>query len=97
MTLPLSQTNYIDNTPPVNKWDARFREFHKANPEVYEVIKDYVQDAMNAGFSDTDETDLQSRALASLVQRLQDAYHAYYARLFTKDHPEFEGFFTLRQ
>ena len=36
MTLPLSETNYIDNTPPVNKWDARFREFHKANPEVYE-------------------------------------------------------------
>ena len=33
--------------------------------------------------------------MAPLVQRgLQDAYHAYYARLFTKDHPEFEGFFT---
>ena len=97
MTLPLSETNYIDNTPPVNKWDARFREFHKANPEVYEVIKDYVQDAMNAGFSNYSMKLIFNHVRwHHSFKGLQDAYHAYYARLFTKDHPEFEGFFTLR-
>ena len=69
MTLPLSETNYIDNTPPVNKWDAKFREFHKANPEVYEVIKDYVQGGDACRFLELlDETDFQSRPLAPLVQ-----------------------------
>ena len=46
MTLPFTDTNYVDNNPPANKWDAKFREFDKANPEVFEVIKDYVEGAM---------------------------------------------------
>ena len=97
MSLPFSETNYIDNTPPVNKWDARFREFHKANPQVYEVIKDYVQVAMNAGFSNYSMKLIFNHVRwHHSFKGLHDAYHAYYARLFTKDHPEFEGFFILR-
>tara|TARA_Y100000385_G_C12721198_1_gene478728 strand:- start:8 stop:325 length:318 start_codon:yes stop_codon:yes gene_type:complete len=100
MTLALEETNYIDNTPPLNKWDARFREYHKENPWVYHLIKKYVKDAIDNGFSN-----YSIKLIFNHIRwhhnfaGMQDAYHAYYARLFMKEHPQHEGFFrtsTLR-
>lgn len=99
MTLPLSKTtNYIDNTPPVNKWDARFREYHKEHPWVYHVFKKYVKEAMDNGFAK-----YSSKLIFEHIRwhhkfaGMHNAYHAYYARLWTKEHPEHTGFFELRQ
>ena len=81
MTLPLSETNYIDNTPPVNKWDARFREFHKEHPWVYQVFKKYVEEAMQKWFAR-----YSSKLIFNQIRwhhkfaGMQDAFHAYYAR-----------------
>ena len=107
--LPFSNADagrYIDNTPPANKWDAKFREFHEANPHVYAKIKLYVSQAMRAGY-----THYSIKAIFERIRwheeietkgdefKLNNAFHAYYARLFHKDHPEHDGFFrtaTLR-
>lgn len=104
MTLPqLSETNYIDNTPPVNKWDAKFRKFHAEHPEIYAKIKEYIKEAMDAGFKH-----YSIKAIFEMVRwhemvttrngeiKLNNAFHAYYARLFHKEHPEHAGFFRTK-
>ena len=101
--LPFSKANqsqYIDNSPPANKWDAKFREFHRKNPHVYELIKSYVKEAMVAGYKN-----YSIKAIFERIRwheeietggnqfKLNNAFHAYYARLFHKENPEFDGFF----
>ena len=85
MTLPLSETNYIDNTPPVNKWDARFREFHKQILKCTKSSKTTFN-AMNAGLEHYDAVDLiMSVGIPTRNKGSKSiTYHAYYARLFTK-------------
>ena len=107
--MPFSNANtsrYLDNTPPANKWEAKFREFHRNNPEIYAKIKDYVSEAIDAGY-----TQYSIKAIFERIRwheeietrgspfKLNNAFHAYYARLFHKEHPELRGFFrtsTLR-
>mgnify|MGYP001261061614 CR=1 FL=1 len=96
MTLPFTDTNYRGNNPPANKWDAKFREFDKANPEVFELICDYVASAVDAGFSNYSMKLIINDIRWHENIKITDAFHAYYARKFVETFPDMAHFFNLR-
>lgn len=90
---------------PISKMEQRFRDFHAANPMVYELFKRFAFEAISAGrkrySSDAVchrirwHVDIETRSDDGF--KLNDHYTAFYARLFMEDHPQHAGFFETRR
>lgn len=90
--------------PPLFDDEPRFWEYHRANPQVYELFKRFTFEKINRGAQH-----LGASAVAERIRwetslntegdefKINNNYRAYYARLFMRDFPEHEGFFRVRR
>ena len=108
MKLPFEDTDGAataanDNRPPINDHEAYFREFHAANPHVYELVEKLVLEKIANGFEH-----YGMKAIFEIMRwehslktsdprfKLQCKMTAYYTRLFNKLNPDLAGFLTIR-
>lgn len=83
--------------------EAKWRQFHKDNPDVYRLFKSFAMTAIHAGHKhfSADAVMHRVRWETSVVTsddtfKVNNNWVAYYARLFMADHPEHDGFFRTR-
>ena len=81
-----------------------FVEFHRENPRIYAAFERMALQAIAKG-----KTKLSAKMIVNVIRwneyietngepyRINDAFHAYYARLFMLLHPEHMGIFELRR
>ena len=84
--------------------EAVFREFHAANPHVYEGLRDGALDLRRAGWKHFGIARLYEglryqRAVVTTADdfKLNNNFRALYARMLMEQEPELAGFFELRQ
>lgn len=85
-------------------YGKKFLEFHRENPHVWSLFEKYSLEAIKAG--------REKLGIALIAERIRwyisvettgedfkinNNYKADYARMFMRAHPEYEGFFSLRQ
>lgn len=83
---------------------AAFREFHAANPHVYELFKRFAFEVIARGHRHYSARAVWYR-LRWHVQfetsdpdfKLNDHHTPYYARMFMREFPRHEGFFETRR
>ncbi|MCA9627947.1 MAG: hypothetical protein KC766_09780 [Myxococcales bacterium] len=78
-----------------NEYEDQFRAFHKANPRVYEAIVAKTRREVAAN-----RTPGIRRIWEELRQegfRMDDHFHAYYARMVMAREPDLRGVFRIRQ
>lgn len=83
----------------------RFEVFHAQNPRVYELFDRFAMDAVRAGRKRIGAKMLWERMrwYTSVETKdpegwkLNNDWHAFYARLWLACHPEHENFFELRR
>jgi ABC-type proline/glycine betaine transport system substrate-binding protein len=78
-------------------------EFHKANPQVYELFKRFTFEALRSGRKNYSAYAIFQRIRwHSEIEtqgddfKLNNNHQPYYARLFMHDHPQYDGFFRTR-
>lgn len=83
---------------------SQFLAFHARYPEVYEALVDLAFERYDAGHEKCGMRLLYEVARWRLSLRVQGGtyklnsdYVPYYSRLIMADHPELQGFFTLRE
>lgn len=87
-----------------NKIDEAFKVFHAKNPRVYTIFKQLVYNAMRLG-----KTKLSAKMVIEVVRwnyememkgdekfKINNNFTSRYARLFIKDHPQYDKMFDLR-
>ena len=82
-------------------------EFHKANPHIYRLFEKYSFDVIKAGHKKCSHWrimnqirwyDLTETEKPNGEQyKISNDYIAYYARLFMHCHPEYNGFFNVKE
>jgi hypothetical protein len=89
---------------PSNPLVAAFEKFHAENPKVYELFSKFALQAIAAG-----RTRFGARMIWNRIRwytavetsdpdfKLNDHHSPYYARMFMRDHPRYEGFFETRR
>lgn len=94
------------NYQELNKKTIRegFGEFHKANPHVFSEFEKQALIAIGKG-----RTKLSAKLILNWIRwnevlrtsdlnfKINDAFQAYYSRLFIEKHPEHEGIFEMRK
>lgn len=82
---------------------AKFWEFHIANPQVYALFERFTFEVIMRGFRhySADAIIHRVRWETSITTtdnefKINDHHTAYYARRFHANHPEHDGFFRLR-
>jgi hypothetical protein len=82
----------------------KWRSFHKENPAVYDLFKQFTFQVIRAGFSSYSAEAIinQIRWHTSVVTtdcdfKINNDYKPFYSRLFMSDHPEYDDFFKLRR
>jgi len=96
---------YIFGTPenPTNKLEKKFWEFHAQNPHVYIYFNRFTMEAINSGrkkFSISFVTE-RVRWYTAIETRgddfkINNNFRAYYARLWMRNNPDFDGLFFTR-
>lgn len=83
---------------------ARFREYHEANPEIYQALRRFALEAVNAGHRRLSINLLFERLRwFTTVEAKGDAfkcnntYRAHYARLLMSQEPALAGVFETRR
>ena len=101
--LPFSFVASNDNEP-LNEREAKFNDFHNQNPHVFKEIEDYALEAIEAGWKHYGiKTLLEIVRWHSDIKapekcfKISNNHAPYYARLFHKLHPEFDGFFRTHR
>lgn len=89
---------------PASQLEAEFWEFHALNPRVYELFDRFTRYAISRGrrrFSVSViierirwETTIET---AGDDFKINNNHRAYYARLWMRDNPAYEGFFATRE
>ena len=82
----------------------RFHEFHKDNPEVYELFKKFTFQAIGKGHQRLSAWMIANRIRwETQIETVNDDYKisndyiALYSRKFMKDHPQYDGFFQTKE
>lgn len=82
----------------------RFESFHDLNPHVYDALRELALRARGAGRTHYGIKSLfEVLRWSYLIQtqgdefKLNNNYHAHYARLLMTEEPDLEGFFELRE
>ena len=81
----------------------KFNDWHRDNPQVYELFKRFTFDAINRGHQRLSAWLIVGRIRweTSVVThgddyKISNDYIALYARKFMHDHPEHDGFFKIK-
>ena len=87
--------------------DAKFREFHELNPEVYDAFDRFTREALRAGARRLGAklvwerirwyTQIEARGTAAEGFKLNNNYHAFYARLWMQRNPQHSTLFETRR
>lgn len=85
--------------------EAAFRDYHRANPDVWVLLKQFSFLAMKHGFEHYSisavierirwHVNMETRSEDGL--KIRNDFRAYYARMFHVAHPEHDGFFHTRK
>jgi len=105
MNIQLTLWEQPEEKIPENDNYAKWKQFHEDNPEVYDLIKHYTFQAIEAGHKKYGIQTIAERVRwHSMVEtvsddrfKLNNNHTAYYARLFMKDYPQHAGFFRTRK
>lgn len=83
-----------------NKWKV----YHEANPEVWELFEFYTLKAIQSGFKHYGAKSIMERIrwhtnveTTGDTFKISNNHTAYYARYFEKKHPCFKGFFRIKE
>ena len=87
--------------------EERFKLFHEANPQVWELFKKFTFEAIAAGLAHYSSdavaqrirwhTTVETKPVAEGDStKINDHYRAYYARMFHREFPQHDGFFRNR-
>lgn len=106
----ITDTPELDFTSPqtrsrADQIFAAFKDFHRANPIVWQLFDRFAHDLIAKGFKNYSADGIFERIrwhvdveLAGTSQvKLNNNFRAYYARLFDAAHPEHVGFFRNRK
>lgn len=104
----MKQLEFIDEAPSSGKpklsLAARWREFHRRNPQVYAAFERFTLEAIRSGASKIGAKAVWERMRwwAHVESRgddwrLNNSWTALYAREFLRRHPEHKGVFELRR
>ena len=84
--------------------DARFAEYHAANPHIYAALRRFAIEAKRAGRVRIGIKMLYERVrwhttveAKNDTFKLNNNWHAHYARLLMEQEPELRGFFETRK
>jgi len=92
------------NTPPSKTIAEKFEEYHRDNPHVFRLFKQYSEQALDRGY-----TKFSAKAVFERLRwhyqmetvgddfKLNNNYTAYYARLLMQSDIRFQNFFELRE
>lgn len=80
-----------------------FLEYHAANPDVYRMFRQFALQLLNAG-----RKHIGAKMIAERIRfesqikgddgfKINNSYVAYFARMFERDFPRFEGVFEFRR
>lgn len=101
------QPSLFDTPPPQRALTAkeRFEQFHRANPQVYELVCQYARQAKARGHERYSlktiwclirfEEDTRATKDGGFV--LNDLFTSHYARLVMRQEKDLENFFELRE
>ena len=83
----------------------KFNQYHKDNPQVYELFKCFTFMAIRRGHNRLSawmianrirwETSIETFTVDEY--KISNDYIALYARMFMRDHPEYDGFFKTKE
>lgn len=83
----------------------KFNQYHKDNPQVYELFKRFTFMAIKRGHNRLSawmianrirwETSIETFSVDEY--KISNDYIALYARMFMRDHPEYDGFFKTKE
>ena len=83
----------------------KFDEWNKENPEVYALFKRFSFEAISKGHKRLSawmianrirwETSIETFSVDEY--KISNDYIALYARMFMRDHPEYDGFFKTKE
>lgn len=79
--------------------------FHKENPQVYELFKEYTFQVVAKGYKNYGAHSIFERirwhtsieTKCDLGFKINDHHYPYYARMFMKEFPRYKGFFRTRK
>jgi hypothetical protein len=83
----------------------KFNQYHRDNPQVYELFKYFTLRAIKRGHNRLSawmianrirwETSIETFSVDEY--KISNDYIALYARMFMRDHPEYDGFFKTKE
>lgn len=83
-----------------------FLAFHKEHPEFWDMFVQFTKQAMDRGFKTFGskavferirwDTAVPTKDDETCETKLQNSFHAFYARLFMEEFPEHKGYFETR-
>ena len=83
----------------------KFNQYHKDNPQVYELFKRFTFMAIKRGHNRLSawmianrirwETSIETFSVDEY--KISNDYIALYARMFMQDHPQYNGFFKTKE
>ena len=83
----------------------RFNQYHRDNPQVYELFKKFTFMAIRRGHNRLSawmianrirwETSIETFSVEEY--KISNDYIALYARMFMHDYPEYNGFFRIKE
>ena len=93
---------------PATKADENFElfsEYHKANPEIYRMMRMFAYEQINSGKTKYScqhilyriKWDIDKRDYGDTDFKIPSYASPWYARKFIADHPQYGDFFTLRK
>jgi hypothetical protein len=90
---------------PRRSYRTQFEAFHAESPQVYEYFCKFAFEAIKSGFKSYSakgiverirwHVEVETQAVEEF--KINNNYTAYYARKFIEDHPDHEGFFSMRK
>ena len=79
-------------------------DFHRQNPDVYDLFCKFTFEAINAGFKNFGAQSVIERLRweTAIVKgndgfKINNNHAPYYARLFMMDYPQYNGFFRIKK
>lgn len=103
----MNATGLFDDLPDAETLEARFWTYHRDNPAIYVQFCRFTQDAIDSGRPYAGakliferirwHTTVEARGAFADGFKLNNNYHAFYARLWLRDHPGHPDFFRTRR
>ena len=83
--------------------ESNFRKFHRENPTIYKLFKQFTFQAINRGHKKLSSEMIINRIrwetsimTSDKDYKINNNYKPFYSRLFMRDHPELKEFFYRR-